>query len=157
MLKEIDHLKINEKVENLDWVEASARFEEIKVHPNDCFHEWWDEKPEKARSLQQRSCEALQMFRSLRDEVSICVVGGKILRHLLLDACTNKELVAGLQSPNTNFTRCCVVCADFDFTRDIHSSLIDMHLLFDGKVHHDQYIAPYALVNQNFNRVFCLD
>lgn len=134
LLKEVDHLKINERVEDLDWVEAFARFEEIKVHPNDCFHEWWEEKSEKPRGLQQRSCEILQMFRSLRDEVSICVVGGKILRHLLLDACVNKNLVAGLKSPNSNFSRCCVVCADFDFTRDMHGSLIDMHFLFDGKL-----------------------
>jgi hypothetical protein len=121
-------------MEDVDWVEACGRFEEINVHPNDCFHEWWDEKSEKPRALQQRSSEVLNMFRSLRDEVSICVVGGKILRHLLRDACGNEALVEPLKAPNSNFSRCCVVCADFDFTRDLHSSLIDMKLLFGGKV-----------------------
>jgi len=134
LLKEANYDKVNETVPNIDWVEALSRYEEIVVHPNDCWHEWWDPSPEKPRALQQRSCETLQMLRTMRDEVAICAVGGKFLRYLLRDACESSDIVEGLRPANANFSRCCVVCADFDFTKDLHRSLIDLTFMFDGEI-----------------------
>ena len=69
----------------MDWVEALSRFEEIEVHPNDCWHEWWDTCAETPRQILQRCDEFLQTLRLMRDEVAIVVCPPRLLRHLFME------------------------------------------------------------------------
>ena len=62
---------VNAGTPGLDWVEALSRFEELPVHPNDCWHQWWwaTRSAEPPRVLQQRTDDFLQTLRFLRDGV----------------------------------------------------------------------------------------
>ena len=69
----------------MDWVEALSCFEEIDVHPNDCWHEWWDDGIESPQNLLQRCNEIYQVLRLMRDETAIVVLPPRLLRHLVLE------------------------------------------------------------------------
>ena len=62
MMREMDFKEINRRVQGTDWVEELTRFEEVNVHPNDCWHEWWSRSTEPPSRLQQRSDDALQVY-----------------------------------------------------------------------------------------------
>ena len=80
-----------------------------------------------------------QLIRFCRDEVTIAVAPPRFLRHFLVENCsvekrTTLPMAKALRHPSATLPSCGLVCVDFDFSKDLHESVVNIQPLFGTAV-----------------------